>query len=291
MKIKYKLNKRFIIYHPFFRKTAAFLSKTNKSYVKKRFYWIFKRKIDFNKPKSFNEYLNILKFDVRMYNYHVYADKLEVRNYVKLKVGEKFLVPLLKTWSSVKDIKKDELKPGTILKCNNGSGQNIFVTKNTKFEDVIKRAKRFLDEDYYHISGEPVYRDIPRKLFLEQKLGLTKDINDYKFFCFKGKVQFVQVDTDRSVSHKRNFYDVNWNKLPFEMLYFNSKSILPKPKNLTKMMFLAEKLSEKFHFVRTDLYNIDGKIYFGELTFFPGGGFERFYPSKYDKIFYKKFLS
>ena len=291
MKIKYKLNKRFIIYHPFFRKTAAFLSKTNKSYVKKRFYWIFKRKIDFNKPKSFNEYLNILKFDARMYNYHVYADKLEVRNYVKLKVGEKFLVPLLKTWSSVKDIKKDELKPGTILKCNNGSGQNIFVTKNTKFEDVIKRAKRFLDEDYYHISGEPVYRDIPRKLFLEQKLGLTKDINDYKFFCFKGKVQFVQVDTDRSVSHKRNFYDVNWNKLPFEMLYFNSKSILPKPKNLTKMMFLAEKLSEKFHFVRTDLYNIDGKIYFGELTFFPGGGFERFYPSKYDKIFYKKFLS
>ena len=291
MKIKYKLNKRFIIYHPFFRKTAAFLSKTNKSYVKKRFYWIFKRKIDFNKPKSFNEYLNILKFDVRMYNYHVYADKLEVRNYVKLKVGEKFLVPLLKTWSSVKDIKKDELKPGTILKCNNGSGQNIFVTKNTKFEDVIKRAKRFLDEDYYHISGEPVYRDIPRKLFLEQKLGLTKDINDYKFFCFKGKVQFVQVDTDRSVSHKRNFYDVNWNKLPFEMLYFNSKSILPKPKNLTKMMFLAEKLSEKFHFVRTDLYNIDGEIYFGELTFFPGGGFERFYPSKYDKIFYKKFLS
>ena len=291
MKIKYKLNKRFITYHPFFRKTAAFLSKTNKSYVKKRFYWIFKRKIDFNKPKSFNEYLNILKFDARMYNYHVYADKLEVRNYVKLKVGEKFLVPLLKTWSSVKDIKKDELKPGTILKCNNGSGQNIFVTKNTKFEDVIKRAKRFLDEDYYHISGEPVYRDIPRKLFLEQKLGLTKDINDYKFFCFKGKVQFVQVDTDRSVSHKRNFYDVNWNKLPFEMLYFNSKSILPKPKNLTKMMFLAEKLSEKFHFVRTDLYNIDGKIYFGELTFFPGGGFERFYPSKYDKIFYKKFLS
>ena len=126
MKIKYKLNQRFIIYHPFFRKIAACLSKTNKSYVKKRFYWIFRRKIDFNNPKSFNEYLNMLKFDDRMYNYHVYADKLKVRNYVKLKVGEEFLVPLLKTWSSVKGIKEDELKPGTILKCNHGSGQNIF---------------------------------------------------------------------------------------------------------------------------------------------------------------------
>ena len=291
MKIKYKLNQRFIIYHPFFRKIAACLSETNKSYVKKRFYWIFRRKIDFNNPKSFNEYLNMLKFDDRMYNYHVYADKLKVRNYVKLKVGEEFLVPLLKTWSSVKGIKEDELKPGTILKCNHGSGQNIFLTKNTKFEDVIKKAKRYLDEDYYRISGEPVYRDIPRKLLLEQKLGSAKDINDYKFFCFNGKVRFIQVDTDRSGSHKRNFYDVNWNKLPFEILYFNSKSSLPKPKNLNKMIFLAEKLSEKFHFVRTDLYNDDGKIYFGELTFFPGGGFERFYPSKYDKIFYKNFLS
>ena len=164
--------------------------------------------------------------------------------------------------------------------------------------EIIKKCKKWLSSSIYYTYREWHCRDIPRRIII-QKLLLDEEgkiPNDYKFNCFNGKIEFIEVHTNKFKKYKNSYFDKNWNLLPFTWCnriknnnsdYKMDKNI-SKPKNLNKMVEIAEILSKDFDYVRVDLYSVKNKIYFGELTFTSAGGFEPFFPDKYDLIYGKK---
>ncbi|MEX6424812.1 ATP-grasp fold amidoligase family protein [Providencia manganoxydans] len=216
------------------------------------------------------------------------ADKIEVRNYVKEKIGSEYLIPLITEYSS--KIDKENITIPCVLKANHNSGPvYILKSKDDLTDHVIDDINSQLMIDYGIVHGEWWYSKIKPKLFTEELLldNSGKVPEDYKFHIFSGNKDvkiFVQVDFDRFGDHQRAFYDENLELLPFGVLYKSNFKKIDKPKNWSKMCEIAKKLSEDFNYVRVDLYNLNGKIYFGELTFAHGAGSERFYPKKYDLV-------
>lgn len=244
-------------------------------------------KPNIDKPKTFNEKLQWLK----LYNEDSLltkcADKYLVREYVKEKIGSEYLIPLLGVWDSPDDINFDKLPNQFVLKVNWGSGQNIIAKDKTNFD--IKEAKKKLQNwikpksNHYYYSFEWCYKNIEPKIIAEPFIQqLNEDLYDYKLLCYNGKVKNLFVVSDRFNNKFVDFYDINWNKLPFERLYHNSPNGIPKPENLEPMICLAEKLAKDFPFARVDFYNIEGQLYFGEITFYPGNGMEPFTPIEWD---------
>ena len=188
----------------------------------------------------------------------------------------------------------DSLPNSFVMKSNHGSA-HVVIVKDLASEsllDLVDKGNKWLSEDHYEFTKEKQYKSIPRKIIFEE---LLSDDNgnvpeDYKFHCFKGEVEFIHVDAGRFVNHTRNFYDLDWNLLEFEWSPFKKgKSKYPngpidsKPENLEEMILIAKKLSKSFDYVRIDLFNIGGKIYFGEITLHHESGWGRFSPVFYDK--------
>lgn len=256
------------------------------------------RKLNLNNPKRFTEKIQCYKL-----NYHnpimkKCVDKLEVRNYVKSKGLEEILVPLIAKYDKIEDIHWDELPNSFVMKTTNGGGGlNVFVCQNKQNENLgdIKEKFYLSDSVFKSKTGgrEWAYYGLQRKIIVEDLLVDTANpelgVNDYKFFCFNGKAKYVVVDTDRYVGHKRNFYDLEWNNLNIESDCPKVNNELEKPKNFNKMIEIANILSSNFPFVRVDLYNVNGKIYFGELTFYPWSGYVQFQPDEFDFIMGKEF--
>lgn len=239
-------------------------------------------------PKTFNEKLIYLKLNYRHPNAHIYADKLAVREYVKNKVGDEYLIPIIKVYDQPDDIKFEELPKQFVLKLNHGSGMNIICKDKSKLDKItaLKNLEKWYSQNYYEVGGEYQYSDITTKVFAERYMETKSgsgDLNDYKIFCFDGVPKFVQVDVDRFDNHKRAFYDLKWNRLPFTILHPNYEGEVEKPERLIKMLEIARSLSKGFPHIRVDLYTVEGKIYFGELTFHHGGGFEPFFPQKFNR--------
>lgn len=214
------------------------------------------------------------------------ADKYEVREYVKEKIGEEYLIPLLGVYDNFGEIDFETLPNQFVMKCNHGSGYNIIVKDKATFDKANARKKinQWLKEDFGAYFGEIHYSDIKRKVIIEKYLeNLDGDIEDYKYFCFNGKPYYIMYCTDRASGNtKYTFLDLDCNNLRFNChgeLF--EKDIVP-PQNLQLMKELAEKLSKDFKMVRVDFYNIEGKIYFGELTFTSFGGYFNFNPPEYD---------
>ena len=175
---------------------------------------------------------------------------------------------------------------------NTGSGYNIIVN-NKKDIDVNRintKLNKWLKEDYYKIKKEPQYKNIEKKILIEKYLNDKNDeLNDFKFYCFNGKVECIEVDFDRFSEHTMNFYDVNWKLLDLKKgSYLNYSKEFKKPANLKKMITLAECISSEFPFARNDFYNIDGKVIFGEITLTPAGGLTPFKPLDKDIEFANK---
>lgn len=210
------------------------------------------------------------------------SDKYKVREWVKQTIGEEYLIPLLGVWDSVKEIDFSKLPNQFVLKTNKGSGDVVIVEDKTVLsKNDIRTIKRKLNlslkKNYAFDAGfEMHYADIAPKIIAEKLL--EKNIQDYKFLCFGGKPYYCWVDIDRFTDHRRNIYDLEWNKCDWEECYKTSDKIIPKPKNFDVMVELVTKLSADFAHVRVDLYNVDGKIYFGEMTFTSGSGFEHIIP-------------
>lgn len=247
--------------------------------------------INFKNPKYFGEKLQWLKVYGNLEKYTEYVDKYKVRNYVKNKIGDEYLIPLLGVYNKTSDINYQNLPKTFVLKINNGSGYNLIVTdKNCINKDKInKKLNAWLKEDYSKIKKEPQYKNVERKIlcekFIKAKSGM---LLDYKFYCFNGVPKFVEVDFDRFHNHTMNFYDLKWNLQNFTKgNYSNYDGDVEKPNNFDKMVEISKKLSKNFNFVRVDLYNVDGKIYFGELTFTPAGGLTPFKPLEKDLEFAK----
>jgi hypothetical protein len=200
--------------------------------------------------------------------------------------GQETLVPLVGCYESVQEIRFEDLPHRFVCKASHASGWNIVATDKDKLNWALESQKltKWMATDFSAIGREWAYKDSPRKILIEQFLDGPDGQSpyDYKIFCFNGNPRFVQVDTDRFSGHRRAFYDLNWQQLPFGLEYPSESRALPRPMGLDKMIEIAKKLSKQFPFVRCDLYDCDGKVYFGELTFYPGKGTEMFSPQKAD---------
>lgn len=246
-------------------------------------------KIDLDNPKTFNEKINWLKLNYKNPILTKCADKYAVREYVKEKIGEEYLIPLLGVWNSPDEIDFDKLPNQFVLKVNWGCGQNIIVKDKSKLnieETKQKLRKWILPESNAYYSGfEWSYKDISPKIVAEEYLQqLDGDLYDYKFLTFNGKVKVILIVSDRFYNKYMNWYDKNFNLLPFNRPDRKNSSEIEINKELfDKMSALSEKLSGDLPFVRVDFYLVKDKIYFGEMTFYPSCGFGIFEPEEWDK--------
>lgn len=229
-------------------------------------------------PVTFNEYLCHLKSTGELAEYQRYADKLAVRDHVARKVGARYLVPLHGTAERLTRGFWDSLPEAFVLKANHGSQWNRIV-RNKRAEDyraVVAEANGWLKRNFYYVRRERQYKDMKPALLAEQLLSEPGEdsVTDYRFFCFHGKVGFILVMQNREEEF-RYYYDRTWNRLDVTREAGRPEG-LPRPDGLDEMIEVAETLAEDFTFVRVDLYNVPQHIYFGELTFVPGGGSGRF---------------
>lgn len=245
-------------------------------------------KLNLKNPKSFNEKLQWLKLHDRNPEYTTMVDKVKVKKYVAEKIGSEYVIPTLGVWESVHEIDFSILPNQFVLKCNHNSGLGIYICKekdSLKINEVKKELQKGLRQDYYRCSREWPYKQVERRILAEEYLSDDgNELMDYKFMCFGGEVKCCFVCSDRHSEKGLHvtFFDREWNVMPFERHYPSVKEGMKKPKNYEKMVELAEILSQNIPFVRVDFYDINGKIYFGELTLYPGGGLEEFTPEEWD---------
>lgn len=243
-------------------------------------------KCDFSDPKRFTEKLQWLKLNYRRPELPLLADKFEVRSFVKERVGDHILIPMITLFDHPDQVTLDKLPASFALKATHGSGWNFIVRDKSEINEGKMRYKlgRYYVNNYYRESREWAYKEIPPRFICEELILDKKGQSppDIKLFCFGGKVHYIQVDLDRFTDHTRNMYDRNWNLQPFRITYRNASYEVPKPHNLSEMIGVAEKLASGFPFVRVDLYDLDGKIYFGEMTFYPDAGFVMVEPMQWE---------
>lgn len=218
----------------------------------------------------------------------VLTDKYAVRNWVTEKIGEEYLIKLLGVWDSFDEIDFTELPDKFVLKTNHGSGTNVIVKdkKTLNLKATKRKFKDWFDTDFGYKSLELHYSDIKPKIiaeeYIETDLG---ELQDYKFLCFDGKPYYCWVDMGRYSNHTRNVYNMAWEIQPWNQeTYAHYEKPIEEPQNFEKMVEIVETLAQDFAHVRVDLYNVGGKIYFGEMTFTNGGGFDRIFPVEYDKM-------
>lgn len=249
----------------------------------------FGRPIELDNPQTFNEKLQWLKLYWRDDKATVCADKYAVRDYLKERGYGELLNDLIAVYDSPEEIDFDALPDSFVLKCTHGSACNIICPDKSKLdrEDAVQKLSKWMKTDYYKIGREWVYKDIKPRIVCEKFLGDTENVPvDYKFFCFNGEPKLMMTVTNRYQDGGilTNFYDMDFNLMPFERDHKRDFGDIKKPEYFEKMRQVSETLAQEFPFVRMDYYEVDGKLYFGEFTFFPGGGFERFQPAQYDKI-------
>ncbi len=245
------------------------------------------KKLNLKKPVGFNEKLNWLKINEIHPEYKDYADKIKVREIVEEKLGKDICFPLLGQWERYEDIDFNVLPEQFVLKCNHDSASVRIVKDKTKINhnEFSKFYNGRLKLNVYTIGREYPYKGIKPKIIAEKYMtpeGET-DINDYKFFCFNGKPEIMFIATERNVDCKFDFYDMDFNHLDIVNIHPQSGKTIEKPQLFDEMKEIATKLSQGMKFVRIDLYEIGGKVYFGEFTFFHGGGFWLFKPEEWEK--------
>ena len=243
-------------------------------------------------PKTFTEKINWLKLHNRRAEYTTMVDKYAVKDYVANIIGEEYIIPTLGVWDKPEDIDWESLPQQFVLKTTHGGGGcGVIICKDKASFDKKKAIlilKNSMKSDIYNSYREWPYKNVPKRMIAEKFLaaedGLTQsDLLDYKFFCFNGKVMFFKVDFGRFVEHHANYYSPKGELLDFgeQGLDPDPSHLIELPRNLREMIKMAEKLSEYIPFLRVDLYNIKGRIFFGELTFFPAAGMGAFTNHKY----------
>lgn len=275
------------------------------SLIKMRYRYVFKKPIDLKNPKDLNEKILWAKLFSDTSKWTELADKYKVRKYVEdLGLG-KYLVKLYGVWYNAKEVNFDSLPETFIIKANNGDGKgtNKIIRKSEMTEEKKVELVKMIDEWLHRknigaLHAEPQYKGMKPCVIAEEVLPCdpgTTTLTDYKIWCFNGKAYYVWICNDRSAGGNSAHvmtYDLDWNAHP-EFSVFNSDylrgEIMPKPQNFEEMIRVAEKLSQGFPELRVDLYNVQGKIYFGELTFTSQGGFMDFYTPEFNLELGSKF--
>lgn len=248
--------------------------------------------LDWKNPQTFSEKMQWLKLYNRKSIYTNMVDKYAVKKYVANIIGDEYIIPTIHIWDNAEEIDFNLLPAQFVLKATHDSGRVIICKDKSKLDtsQAIKEMNKSLKRNFYSVTREWPYKNVPRRIIAEKFMSSdkktdTSDLRDYKFFCFSGKVHFFKIDFGRFIEHHANYYSPDGCLLDFGESEFapipNANFKLPE--NLNEMILLAEKLAGDEPFIRVDLYNVDGKIYFGELTFFPNSGFGKW--TTYDADF------
>ena len=245
-------------------------------------------KLHLDHPETFNEKLNWLKLYDRRDEYTRMADKYEVRQYIAEQIGEEYLIPLLGVWESAEAIDVDSLPEQFVLRCTHDSASVIICRDKSTFDwDVAKeKLSKSLGINYFYPSREWPYKNIKPRIIAEQYMvdESGTELKDYKIYNFDGRPELIQVDFGRFVHHERNLYDLDWNYIDEQIEYPKNPQVsIERPEHLELMLELAAKLSKGIPSVRTDFYSINGRVYFGEITFYQEAGFAHFSSETYDR--------
>lgn len=265
-------------------------------YLKIIYYQTFNKKLDLKNPKTFNEKLQWLKLYNRNPEYTKMVDKYEVKKYVAEKIGEEYIIPSIGIYNSFDEINFNELPDQFVIKCTHDSGGIVICKDKSNFsiEEARKKINKCMKNNYYRSWREWPYKNVKPRIIIESFMddGVNSQLVDYKLQCFWGKVDniLVCVDRDKETGVKYHYFDTNWKYLKYcPYPGINEKNInISKPKQLDKMIKIAERLSAGIPEVRIDLYIIHGKIYFGEYTFFTNAGFDTTITSDADIILGEK---
>lgn len=261
----------------------------DKVYLRLMYYKHFRKLPSFRVPKTFNEKLQWLKLYDRNPVYTVMVDKIEAKKFVADKIGEEYIIPTLAVYDSAEDIDIDKLPDQFVLKCNHDS-KSVCVCKDKKCFD-IEKAKNFLEPrlkaNGYWYGREWPYKNVVPRIFAEKYMedAKVRELRDYKIYTFNGKAKFCMINTDRGTNTRADYFDESYNWLDFTWGYPHADIKPEKPANYEKMFELAEKLAKGTATLRVDFYEVNGQIYFGELTFFDASGFDKIIPESYDLKF------
>lgn len=271
-----------------YRKTCYLFGKymPDKLYIQMLYEVRLGEKCNLKDPKTFDEKLNWLKLYDRNPKYTELVDKYAVREYIKDKIGEEYLIPVLGVWDDPEKIDFSALPDEFVLKCTHDSA-SVIICKNKKelnIEEAKSKLKKSMGINYFYPCREWPYRDVRPRIVAEKYMvdESGSELKDYKIYCADGTPYLIQVDFGRFTKHERNLYDTDWNYIDKQIEYpKNPGHQIRKPESLDKMLELAAVLSKGIASVRTDFYDINGKVYFGEITFYQEGGFARFEPKEY----------
>ena len=265
---------------------------SDENYIKKDYRLAFGKELDIDNPKTFNEKLQWLKIHNRKPEYTTMVDKYAVKKYVADKIGEEYIIPTLGVWESFDDIDFDKLPDQFVLKCTHDSGGLVICRDKSKLDMAAakKKINKSLKRNYYWSNREWPYKNVKPRIIAEEYMedSITAELRDYKFFCFDGEVKALFIATDRankSEETKFDFFDADYNHLPFTNGHPNASVLPGKPENFETMKKLASTLSSGIPHLRVDFYEVDGKVYFGELTFFHWSGMVPFDPPEWDLTF------
>lgn len=255
-------------------------------YMSERFKGTFGFSLDLKNPKSFNEKIQWIKLHERTSLRKKVADKIEGKEFIIDKIGDKYVPELYYAGGAIDQSVIDELPSAFVIKAAHGCKMNLFVKDKVSFRlsDSERLIQTWLKIDYYNQGQEWCYKGLQKRILIEEFLG-NKEVlpYDYKFFMLNNKLELIIVDIDRSQSYKRNFFTKEWENLRISYgKYPTADVVVQKPEKLNEMIEIATILSQDFSFIRVDFYNIDNRIFVGELTNYPANGFGVFNPTSFD---------
>lgn len=294
----YLLNNRRAIKLVLLYKFAKFYS--DEKFLKKLFRIRMGYELNLDNPQTFSEKLQWLKLYNRKPEYTQMVDKFGVKEYVANIIGEEYIIPTLCVWDRVEDIDWDALPNQFVLKCTHDSG-GLVICKDKATLDIqkaTKKLKKSMQRDYFYDNREWPYKNVKKRIIAEKFIEVQghQDIPDYKFFCFNGEPMYCQVIRDRNTKETIDFYDMKWNHMPFVGLNPVAKNVLEpilrnglqpvvKPLHLDNMIAVCKKLAKNIPFSRIDLYVVEDREYFGEITFYPMSGMGGFHPQEWNYTF------
>lgn len=261
---------------------AAFMRMPDEQYIRMLYRERFAAELNLINPQTYNEKLQWMKLNDHNPLYSTLVDKVAVRDYVRGKAGDKYLTTLYGVYDSFDDIDFHALPRRFVLKCAHDSGSFILCADKRKLNlrQARRRLTRALRANYYFASREWPYKNAVPRVLVEEYLGQPggEGLRDYKFFCFAGRAEYIQVHFNRSVAHRTNVYDRDWNYVPERFSNFppDPAAQILKPAEFLEMLELAETLSAGLPHVRVDLYDVDGRVLFGEMTMYHAGGMAQF---------------
>lgn len=262
------------------------LVKDDEKYVKWDYWWGIGRFPNLDTPQTYNEKLCWLKLNARRPEYTKMVDKYDAKEFARNIIGNDYIIPTYGVWDRFEDIDFDALPNEFVLKTTHDSGWVIVCKDKAKFDknSAKKKVEESFKNNLYYYHREYPYKDVKPRIIIEKLMVENGGggLKDYKFFCFDGKVKMLFVATDRPVDTRFDFFDRDFNHLPFKQGHPLASKSIAKPINFEKMIETAEKLSKGIPHVRVDLYNINGQVYFGEMTFFHFGGVVKFEPDEWD---------